>query len=904
MFVSKSIGSPFINQPKDINFANTVLLLHGDGVVNANNTMFIDSSGANTFIPFNGTSSYYFNGSTDYLTLTPNTVIGTNDFNIEAWIYLTGGATTNPTIFCSGQFWFVCDTNALYLVQAGVATVIQYTSIPSSILNTWTHVAASRQGTNLRLFVNGAVVNTVTNSTNFVMGSGATRIGIESTSLIQPFFGYISNLRVVNGVAVYTSNFTPPSSELPYVNGTQILTAQNPTSAQTPSIKQPLFKDNSPSNPTFTTSGTPAISTGGPAIVLGGGKPAQGTFSPFSQTGWSNYFNGSSDYISTPSPGTTYQFGTGNWTIEAWVYTSSTSTIQTVFQIYGTTVDNLNIQFNGTTRAFFTDIRGTNQTAVTATSTVLANLNQWNHVVLTRDSTTTIKLYVNGVLGATQAIASTTTFVDTQFSGNPTIGAKTNAVTNYWAGYISNLRVVKGTAVYTDNFTPPTTPLTAIANTILLTCQSNRFIDNSTSNFSLTTNGTPPSIQPFSPFVPSAAYSKNKVGSSILFNASSDYIQSGQYLQSFNPGSNNFTMECWAYITAGGNRDDLIQFAAATGNNRYGLVFQTTGNLDYISGVGSPATSLISVSITDAAFMNRWNHIAVSRNSGTSRLYLNGALIGNTADTSTWTDPLRFTSGKDPAGSTYVAGYVSNIRLLNGTGLYPAAFTPPTTPLQPIGNTVLLINSSDGGIIDQTGRYNFATYGGSSISTTQSKFGRSSMFFNGTTDYLSHTYSITGLNFDWATTGSYTIEGWIYPTSFANYKPIISNSAIGGGNNWELVLNSAGNVVWRYWTGTAQIYQTTSAVTLNTWNHVALVLNNSVITIYINGVAGVSSAYVATAAASAGVAGAFIYIGAAYGGITGAATNYFAGYVDEMRITRSARYTANFNPPARKFEDR
>ena len=116
----------------------------------------------------------------------------------------------------------------------------------------------------------------------------------------------------------------------------------------------------------------------------------------------------------------------------------------------------------------------------------------------------------------------------------------------YIYGYVSNLRLVVGNSVYSSNFTPSTTPLTAVANTKLLTCQSNRFLDNSTNAYVWSTVSSP-SVKTFIPFEPTTAYSAATNGGGGYFDGSGDYLSmtTGTSL-----GSGDFTMSCWVYLTS------------------------------------------------------------------------------------------------------------------------------------------------------------------------------------------------------------------------------------------------------------------------------------------------------------------------------------------------------------------
>ena len=176
--------------------------------------------------------------------------------------------------------------------------------------------------------------------------------------------------------------------------------------------------------------------------------------------GSSMFFDGAGDYISLKNPQYNHTFFASQWTIETWVYPTSTSTTQTIFMQYGNSVDVIKLYFNGSTGAVSYQLRGTNQSLISADSAgSLITLNTWSHIAMVRDSTTTIKIFINGTLALTATIASTTTFNEggsSLYTEAPVIGAKLNSTTDYYVGYMDDFRITNGFARYTTNFTVPT----------------------------------------------------------------------------------------------------------------------------------------------------------------------------------------------------------------------------------------------------------------------------------------------------------------------------------------------------------------------------------------------------------------------------------------------------------------
>jgi hypothetical protein len=204
-------------------------------------------------------------------------------------------------------------------------------------------------------------------------------------------------------------------------------------------------------------------------------------------------FSGS-NYLSVAG-GTGTAMGTGNFTWECWVYPTSSSDYQTFIDTRTNPVggDTAGFYF-GTDNNTLTPIFYTNELRLA--SSIDITLNTWNHVALTRLNGTAT-LWVNGVSGGT--VADTTSLSEQRvYIGGSTILPFT--------GYISNLRIVKGRALYINNFTPPTGTLTAVAGTqLLLLNGTTEFIDGSSNQFTITNESsvtlstTAPTLTPATP---------------------------------------------------------------------------------------------------------------------------------------------------------------------------------------------------------------------------------------------------------------------------------------------------------------------------------------------------------------------------------------------------------------------
>ena len=236
------IGSVAAN---DAFFYQTVLLLNGEnsvvpfsGDISATKSEItvVGSTSANTFNPMqDGYYSNYFNGSSDYLSVPSNAalIFGSNDFTIESWVYLSAVTAAGSWIYSRtlssgvGTNFFIYNSylNGQYSTNGTSNTsIIGTTAIP---LNTWNHVAYTRSSSTLTLWLNGvSQITAAISGTLHDSGTSAT-IGTAYPGVIYgPLAGYISNVRIVKGTAVYTTSFTPPTAAL---TTTQLSSTLQPT---------------------------------------------------------------------------------------------------------------------------------------------------------------------------------------------------------------------------------------------------------------------------------------------------------------------------------------------------------------------------------------------------------------------------------------------------------------------------------------------------------------------------------------------------------------------------------------------------------------------------------------------------------------------------------------------------
>jgi hypothetical protein len=457
------------------------------------------------------------------------------------------------------------------------------------------------------------------------------------------------------------------------------------------------------------------------------GNVTQGTFTPYSKEAgkWSNYFDGSTGYLTVPNS-TSFAFDTGDFTIEMLVFNTGITSNPQYFSKGVAGSSGLGFGVDQASNKYSLYVGNLGE-VIRSTTTVV--LNTWVHLALVRSSGV-IKLFVNGVLDTT--VNNTSNLTTTEVAK---IGLSRDAL-GYTKGSISNLRIVKGTALYTANFTPLTGSLTAVAGTVLLTCQDNRFKDSSPYNHVLTPTGNV-KVSPFSPYANSAGYDASVYGGSGYFDGSGDYLQL--------PASSNwvwnvagFRLEASVYLTAytsnAGRGIVVGSMNPSTDSNAWSFGFNLSGNVVMYYWNGSQVTHDSGIKGNLNSF--NWIELEVIT-STTFKIYVNGiaSQIFTVSGTPiTPADPL--TVGAN--NNAYLNGYISNLRITKA------------------GTEVLNLKFANAGIRDESGMNNIETVGDAKVSSDGQ-----GVVFDGNGDYLQLNSSETFLgtaafsvSFDFIISGS------------------------------------------------------------------------------------------------------------------------------------------------------
>jgi len=857
------------NSPTPVTFTNTT----------GATSLSVGTTPGYAYVPSSNMYSNYFNGIGSYLT----TPYSTTNFNwydnalgyaIECWVYPTSNASLGRA---SGTVWqpniignMVYNTTSQYWsfgLNGYLQACFNYStsvnantganSVSGASLNSWNHIAMTSNTTAYYLYMNGVQNGPFTFSGATSSTTPALTIGAFNSSY---FSGYISNLRIIKGTNAYSASFTPSYTSLTANSVTNLLIAGSSTNIDTSTV-----------NNIITNNGQMVISSGGNPIARYG-NTSFATFSPFSTSGWSNYFPSTSEFITT-AVSSNFAFA-GTFTIEFFIYLTAVPT--TNAPLAGATNSGSIVVYYSTAGYLSAALNGSATMIIESTYSFANNLNTWHHVTVARGAANAMNIWVDGTSYGTGS--------NTQ-SFTASAGFKIGSALT--AGYMSNLKV-SNTDIYgvtNTRINVPISALTADSTTMLLTCQANKFKDSSTSALALTVSGTP-QVQPFSPFSPTAAYSNTNVGGSLYFGGNDNSTANTPASIIYTSGYSDQTIDLWVYITSA-TRGDIFWVSSPT-LGRFGIYYDGTNYVYY--------ESVVKITSASNNTINSWHHIALTRASNTVSMYVDGIRVGTNTTSGNWSSlDHSIYLGKDSGGSTYLYGYIKDFRYIKNQSIYSGTtLTVPTAPLTSTGNTVFLLNTTNpSSIIDSTQKNIILTTGANTaISNNVSKFGSSSIAFNGTTDYIS---VIDSPNIR-AGAGDFTIEGWFYINALGAIRGLVSKGPTAATTGWEVRI-TAGNVLAATYSATA-LTGITSVLT-NTWYHFAMVrygTGTGNIKLYLNGGQEASSA--------TGITTDFSETDNMRIGNVRALNGFFNGYIDEVRFTKGyARYITTFTPSTTSFLD-
>jgi len=367
--------------------------------------------------PFGGAGAVEFGGSADGL-YTPNITLGSNDWTLEFWIYLTSTGTArglysyflNTTTARSISCYIDSSNQIVLRHRINDGTYPTATGSTALSAHTWYHVAAVRVNDDYYIYINGVQDASYTSAPagHTYYADGVPHYIGYNRNATSDFDGLLSNVRLVNGTALYTSNFTPPRKKLEVTSDTVLLTCEKGT-----------IKDRS--------SSAHAITINGDAKSISGASYFE--------------FDGVNDCVEV-ARSDDFDFGTGNLTIESWVYineyngegnmlvykTQSSSSAGSACGNY--------VASNGLLYMNASD----NTTYQVNVSGGTVTLGRWHHICMTRVGSTWT-CYLNTTQVSTATWAGSVSHVTTGTFGGIGMGAYTSAYGGNTGRYSMNGKI-------------------------------------------------------------------------------------------------------------------------------------------------------------------------------------------------------------------------------------------------------------------------------------------------------------------------------------------------------------------------------------------------------------------------------------------------------------------------------
>ena len=699
-----------------------------------------------------------FDGTTSAITGTASTAFyfGTDDYTIECWYYknttdtagseyLFDGRVDNNTHFrpsilsiqaSGGPIAFYLNGGSRIYGQnigganfgtndaLGITTDPRYDLQGRSNLNKWNHVALSRKDGITRLYQNGKIQG-VYDDANSYDGPGM-RIGNYWNGGFA-LNGYIQDFQVYKGYAKYYPTGESQWNETLITNATGVREL-NYASYVKGIASQKVDNQNVyviaagndvgiATDAIFTNVGV--ADTVNVDYLVNNNVVGVATTSAFG-TG-SAYFGGTTNYGALRYSGP-LNYGTKDFSFEAWVYYDSVSGTQFLYD--GRYTNNNAHQWalyqaNGTLYYYVY-----NGNRITGTSALTAG--QWHHIAVARTNNVT-KLFVDGTQVGSN-YADNNNFTDIPNSGsNAAIGSQ-NTIASPLNGYMNGLRIYSGyNGGYDSNFTPPTGPLTTTGDAnisklrVLANFNTIGDVGIETSSIpyipyqyygkkSIISSGITTSTfrlqQPTNTAI--VGYSKVGIGTTSKFGSGSAYFDGNNYLRYSDPrnssyvfGTGDFSIEFWVNPSTLSGTQVLYDGRPGTAGP-YPYIYTSETTLRYNANSGNRIEGTLT---TDS-----WQHVLIQRESGSTKMFIDGVEQGTYADTTFYREngagPNYRYIGCDYNRSNRFVGYIEDFRIYNGISHYT---------------------------LEKSAKENDFTVcnGNTQISTASSAYGGSSVYFDG-----------------------------------------------------------------------------------------------------------------------------------------------------------------------------